>query len=604
MNLSDIFRPGKPNIRQADTARSSGSIFSGDRSYRGQSEIRNLVPGQTIRGEVVGKDGNTVQIALDRDTILNARLERDLNIALGQNMSFEVKSNGGSLLSLIPLYANMANEATIMKALSAAGLEATADNIQMVGDMMQEGMPIDKDTIGYVARQLMDFPDANPSSVIQMLRLGIPLSLENIEQFEMYQNYEHQMVESAGQIMEELPLVYESLIAEGRDAEAAAFYDQILQALLGSGTAETEGELLSDVQADQENGADSGIIRGEVIAETGDGRVVASADNAEELAAEIKQAADLKSILSGETETAGEIETAGGAETAGETVTAGDRSDSGPLSRQLWNELGERLEQLGTDPKVALQIKNGMLSPKDVLEQVSRLLSERGLSERREVSDGLKDLLGSKGFKELLKEEMTNQWLIDPKEVADKEKVEQLYARIREQTAKMSEAFEMVGKGETTAAKSVQNLQNNIDFMNQINHLFTYIQLPLKMAGNQAHGDLYVYTNKKSLAKRDGNVTALLHLDMEHLGPVDVFVSMQQTKVTTNFTLRDDAALDLIAEHIHILDKRLEERGYSMKANFHLKDEEVPEETNIMQEILAQSKNISVLSRTSFDMRA
>lgn len=583
MNLSDIFRPGKPNIRQADTVRSSGSIFSGERSYRVQNEIRNMVPGQTVRGEIVGKDGNTIQIALDRDIILNARLDRDLNIALGQNLSFEVKSNAGGLLSLMPLYANMANEATIMKALSAAGLEPTAENIQMVGNMMEEGMSIDKDTIGYVARQLMDFSDADPSSIIQMLRLGIPLSSENIEQFEMYQNYEHQMIESAGQIMEELPSVYDSLIAEGRDADAAIFYDQILQALLGEGSeqAVSEGEML---QAGA--GEEAGRMQEEVITETVDGRVVASPDNAEELTAEGKQGTGQMAAIPEEAETAEQT------------------PKENPLSEKLLNELGERMEQLGTDPKIAEQIKNGSLLSRDVLEQISRLLSERGLSEKGEMSDGLKDLLGSKGFKELLKTEMTNQWLLEPKEVADKEKVEQLYARIREQTAKMSEAFEMVDKGGTSAAKSVQNLQNNIDFMNQMNHLFTYIQLPLKMAGNQAHGDLYVYTNKKSLAKKDGNITALLHLDMEHLGPMDVYVSMQQTKVTTNFTLRDDAALDLIAEHIHILDKRLEERGYSMKANFHLKDEEAPEETNIMQEILAQSKNISVLSSTSFDMRA
>ena len=588
MNLSDIFRPGKPNIRQADTGRTSGNVSVGGNSLRVQSEIRNLTPGQTIRGEVVGKDGNTVQIALDRDTILNARLDRDLNIALGQNLSFEVKSNGGNLLSLSPLYANMANEATIMKALSAAGLEQTAENIQMVGNMMEEGMPIDKDTIGYVARQLMDFPDANPSSIIQMLRLGIPISAENIEQFELYQNYEHQMVESAGQIMEELPLVYESLIAEGRDADAAVFYDQILQALLGNNgeQAGTEGEMSSGMQAgvdgetlsDMQAGTDA--VPGEVITETEDGRVVAS--GIKELVPGAEKAANSADTVPEEAETA--------------------VKDS-PLSRELWNALGERMLQLGTEPKLAAQIKNGSLSAKDVLEQISRLLSERNFSDRG-ASDGLKDLLGGREFKELLKTEMTNQWLLDPKEVAEKEKVEQLYDRIREQTAKMNEAFETVGKGETTAAKSVQNLQNNIDFMNQMNHLFTYIQLPLKMAGNQTHGDLYVYTNKKSLAKKDGNVTALLHLDMDHLGPMDVYVSMQQTKVTTNFTLRDEEALDLIADNIHILDEHLEKRGYSMKANFQLKEEEALEETNIMQEILAQSKNISVLSRTSFDMRA
>ena len=63
--------------------------------------------------------------------------------------------------------------------------------------------------------------------------------------------------------------------------------------------------------------------------------------------------------------------------------------------------------------------------------------------------------------------------------------------------------------------------------MNQLNHMQTYLQLPLKMNGKRENGDLYVYTNKKSLAKKDGNVSALLHLDMQFLGALDVMISMQ-----------------------------------------------------------------------------
>ena len=212
-------------------------------------------------------------------------------------------------------------------------------------------------------------------------------------------------------------------------------------------------------------------------------------------------------------------------------------------------------------------------------------------------------LLGGKEFEGLLKAEVERQWLIQPKEVADPHKVEQLYERIREQSARLNEALQAAGKADVPMAKSVQTMQSNVDFMNQLNHMFTYIQLPLKMAGNNAHGDLYVYTNKKNLAAKDGNISALLHLDMEHLGALDVYVAMQNNKVSTNFTLQDESALDLIAEHISMLNDRLAKRGYDLKAQFHMKEEE-DQDKGIMQTILEQSKNISVLSRTSFDMRA
>ncbi len=273
------------------------------------------------------------------------------------------------------------------------------------------------------------------------------------------------------------------------------------------------------------------------------------------------------------------------------------------LSAKTWQSLANMLQKMGTDAELAKQIGSGNLSPKAVLSQIQHLFAENAHMIREDFQEDMKTLFGSRAFRNLLEAGMKNEWLMKPEDVADKEKVEQLYARIREQAARLEEAFHMAGKAESAGAKSVQNLQNNVDFMNQMNHLFTYIQLPLKMTGNEAHGDLYVYTNKKSLAKKDGNVSALLHLDMENLGPLDVYVTMQKNlnKVSASFTVKDEAALNLIADHIHILNERLEKRGYSMKANFQIK-EDGP--TNVMQEILEQNKNISVLSKTSFDMRA
>ena len=100
-------------------------------------------------------------------------------------------------------------------------------------------------------------------------------------------------------------------------------------------------------------------------------------------------------------------------------------------------------------------------------------------------------------------------------------------------------------------------------------------------------------------------MSALLHLDMEHLGPLDVYVTMQNQKVSTNFTVQDDSILMLIEKHIELLHDRLAKRGYDFKAKMQIKDtEETDEQDSIMKTILHQQKNISVLSRTSFDMRA
>jgi hypothetical protein len=288
------------------------------------------------------------------------------------------------------------------------------------------------------------------------------------------------------------------------------------------------------------------------------------------------------------------------ADAGGEGAAAGTVNS---LTAEQWNTLGDMMENLGADPSAAAQIRNGQMSSGEILNLVKGFIQQSSANGR--ISGELEQLLDSREFGTVLKNQIEDQWLIEPQKVADREKVEELYERIRNQSGKLQEALENAGKGDAPVAKTVQNLQNNVDFMNKMNHVFTYIQLPLKMSGNNAHGDLYIYTNKKNLAAKDGNVSALLHLDMEHLGPLDVYVAMQNNKVSTNFTVQDESALDLIEEHIGLLDERLTKRGYALKAQFQMKEEQADDSPKgIMQTILNQEKNISVLSRTSFDMRA
>ena len=76
------------------------------------------------------------------------------------------------------------------------------------------------------------------------------------------------------------------------------------------------------------------------------------------------------------------------------------------------------------------------------------------------------------------------------------------------------------GLENSDAMRSAQNISDNVNFMNQINQYAAYVQLPVRMNQENAHGELYVYRRKKSLVNKDGNVSAFLHLDMDNLGPM------------------------------------------------------------------------------------
>lgn len=567
MNLGNILKRDR-NISENSQVKAAANLPRGERGYRIMSEMRSLVPGQTIQGEVVARSGNAVQISVAGELLLSARLDQNVNILPGQSMSFEIMSNNGSVLSLSPLYANMANGETIAKALTEAGLMQTKENLEMVSMMMEEGMPIDRESVLRMGRQLLDFPDQEALTLIRMTRLNIPITEANIEQFEQYEAMNHQVVRSAETIMDEIPQLYEELVSEGKMDDAVDFLRSVMD------------------------------ILGENIAGGGEETTVGENPPAAELPNPETVPVEKQENLKGEVTL---------------PTAAAQTSETEELPKEVLKDregMAMLLRELGMDEDSAAAVQRGELPAKDVIEFVRKAMEElaggKVIKDRNpEEGSPLQRLLGDKGFQAMLKEELMKQWLLKPEQVAQGKEVEKLYERMREQTARMTEALEHVGKADSALGRSVQNLQNNVEFMNQLNHVFTYVQLPLKMTGNNAHGDLYIYTNKKSLAAKDGNVSAVLHLDMEHLGMVDVYVTMKNNKVGTNFTLEDDAALDLVAEHIDILEKRLADRGYELNAKMSRKEPgEDGESGSVMQTMLEQSKNISVLSHTSFDMRA
>jgi hypothetical protein len=123
------------------------------------------------------------------------------------------------------------------------------------------------------------------------------------------------------------------------------------------------------------------------------------------------------------------------------------------------------------------------------------------------------------------------------------------------------------------------------------------------MSGNDAHGDLYVYSNKKHMASDDGSVSALLHLDMNNLGPLDVYVRMTDMKVSTNFYMADESCIDLIMEHIDELTARLNKRGYQMSYQV-LPSEDLKSENRAVDALLQADDKMTTISSTSFDARA
>jgi len=574
-----------------------GEVSSPQSAYRLANAIRNMNVGDTFTGKVTDINGQALELLLSDKSTLNAKLFQKMNISLGQTMSFEISSNSGGKVQLTPLYANLAGDSQIEKALTAARIPMDSRSAEMVSTMMEEGMPIDTDSLLEMARTVNSNPNAAASTLVQMTKLQIPVNEENAGQFEVYKNNSHQiageishLAEGYSELAKEDVLINSRLldiVAEDDGGKALGLLRDALDGKLSGPAQGAEETVKTAVEQDGTKGTVPENEAGTEMLKTKDGTVIAR-EGSGGLLKEADQGAEASLDKTSET-------------FYGRNSVTQDMAKL--FDGEGRNELARKMEDIGVPKSLADRVRNSELSSKETLNLIKSAIDEfsKSAENKEQWGSSLKALTGSDEYGRLLKNELAGRLLLSPEEVADKEKVRQYYEKLVEDTARLSRLLSDTGRGETTLAKGTESLRENVDFMNQMNQVFTYMQLPLKLNDQSAHGDLYVYTNKKKLASNDGNVSALLHLDMEHLGTMDVHVSMNpEGNVKTHFILQKEEMLDFIAGHLPELDERLKKRGYSVKSDVALNRQE----RSVPEIMFNTNRSEKLIQHLSFDAKA
>lgn len=165
---------------------------------------QELVPGKVFEGTVTEMKNGQVTLGLSDGKTISARMEQGVNLAKGQPMLFEVKSNTGDQIAIRPVVLESAQNPTLMKALEAAGMKANPRNLSMVNQMMMEQLPIDKGSLMQMARAVGNFPHADMQTLVQMQKLGFPIDENTLNQFQNYKNGQQAMLPDMLSLMEGL----------------------------------------------------------------------------------------------------------------------------------------------------------------------------------------------------------------------------------------------------------------------------------------------------------------------------------------------------------------------------------------------------------------
>lgn len=530
-------------VFHVDTERGVTDVNQGQDTNQALFDLlNNLSSGETILGKIVSSDENSYTFKTDNNVTINARAEKGVSLEPGTSVLFEVKKNGNTF-SLRPLSTNVNASKTAAMALNQAGIPVNARTLEMTVRNMEYGKSVDRQSLQEAYRDVALNPETPVKVIVDLQEMNIPVTKDNIVQYMAYTNSEESVVKAfddiADKMAEEFTGKIETVLAEKPDISADAPVVKLINVLTSDKVLPDKLNLLSEEKETVASNSPIGVN-----------------DEADVHIGELVKA--LKGIV----------------------------EDSLPEDN---NNLQEKdISKLPSDTTV----NSNTVQSREKSNPLPKVLT--GISTFSELEEKLKPVL-----KEIFRNTMSKDYTVDLKSEDLKGDIKNLYEKLFSDTEKLSKVIEEVFPKESPVNTAIHNLSSNIDFMNSLNTFVPFIQIPFASEGGNKAGELYVYRNKHGLTEPEGELTAFVHLDTDHLGPCDVYIKLKLNNVTTHFTLQDEESLDFLEAHLDFLNKRLADKGYVFEASFEQKEKE----KSVIEELLEMNSQRIMISKQSFDAR-
>lgn len=588
-----------------------------------------LEKGQVVRGEIIDLKNNEVSVKMEDGQVIRGRLAAtgyDLSIGNKVTLRVEDSSSQSLTLKLLPGDSSAYTEATVDKALEAANLSKTDRNKSMVAELLNARMSIDKSTLANLARQLVQFPGSSVRTLVFLNQNSLPVNSTNVEFMESF-------FKSSGKVLSELTALSDSIGGIFLTGDDTAVKYKLLSILFPgagpgeeslngqtSGAAAAKNELntlnLQNGPQNIENALTDSAAPSNVLNLPGGasspggmepfsvhtGLMGISPGEGSSLPAEAIQ----NNLPALPPDIAGNLPVLEGSNAFTGAAPAPDGVSSllNPEERlQFLALLRENLPGDALPDSVSRGIREGDISASELLSRLSSFLSEKSDL----PGSSAEKILSSQGFSRLLSSSLLSEWSLTPEDLAKPSSVSGHFESLLKQLKDIRELAENTPFRESPALQNqAAHVTDTLNFMNTLNHLFTYLQLPVKLKNQYADSELYVYSNKKSELDITEGVKVVLHLKMEHLGPVDVAVELRQNRLKNSFYLENGEVRELLASHMEALETRLESRGYQVRTEYYNREKGNTPADTVKDQLLSQSSPLQQgeKKRYHFDKRA
>lgn len=518
-----------------------------------------VAQGQVLRGQVLDLRANQILVLLENGATVSARTEGTLELSIGQNARFLVSQTTDEQI-ILKLHKEEADTENPMidKALNAANIQKTERSVSIVTELLAHQQPVNEAGIRHYLSLSAKYPELPVKSLVLMELHHIPVTRENVEQFTAYQDRNAKLLTQAQDMLSNLAKTIEQMPGGPAKQEVIKELQQMVGKESSAGTA-----LGSAAQAPETSAFTPNLNDPAVMEQTASSQAVMQATGNPEQVADIS---NTKATASGaavtpvipEDETADSNIEAANTETAKEQIT-------GTLTNVFSKASDASAFSDSTRPPAEHTARTGA---------------------------------------EPLLREFFDSFLLKPEEVADPEKVQKYYDELNEKLEKLEQLSGKVSEqaAENSGVNVSKQMRQNLSFMEAVNNVFPYIQLPLRFKETPAHGELYVYEKKKALKPSD-TLSALLHLELEALGTTDIYVTLSGNHVTARFSMTDKESGNLIRTEMPKLTEALAAKGYTLQSEVAVREPSEENTPTLLEQFLEEHAP-GGLNRYTFDIRA
>ena len=571
------------------------------KSSAGYRFLQSLEKGSVFEGTILEIKNGQVTIGLANGDLLQARLDMDLSLIQGGSLFFQVKATDENQIALKPFPQETSNNPTLIKALQYAGVEVNSKNLAMVSLMMEEQMPIDKNSVLAMAKALIDCPQSDMRSLIQMQKYQIPVSEKNVVHYEELKDHQMNMVKNLNSVMGETANLINRSLEGMNQPQNIRQLVELLNVFAGEIVPdETEalsplmtknvGEILQD--GEQIDPATKTFVKGEQDQVTTPVKLLANVlanaqTNAQEL---LKNDQAIPKVLS---------EANPLLDKSPELVKEGKVIPDETRQSQSQSQIlpGKEVVSLESRLNTILSEWEQTQDPKafaKVVQDLTMALSKGGVGEASVFNQLLEPT--KKMFREFVNQLMERSMTTTPESL---EKTPEFFDKLMSQLNHLEGAALEMGKSGNALLQTAGDLKSQIQFLSDFNQVYHYIQIPLKLKQQTTTGELYVYTHQKKLDQQKKDLSAHLHLDMEHLGSTDVYVKLEEKKVSTHFYLENEESFDVILNHLDILTERLNKKGYQVT----MQVENTGKKINIVEDFIDPTAKVGKVQRYTIDVK-